>query len=140
MDQKTHRLLGEGGDHAAVSEITASNCLDAVVTTGEYPAHGTQAARLLSLLLIGREIGPMEGLCELGIYRLADTKFQLCEAGWDVSKDLVARNNRFSETCRVASYYLRPEIIAVAGAEGQEFARREAELMAEMLSERRGLS
>lgn len=106
--------------------------------TGTYPKHNTQAARLLSLLLAGRDVGPLAGWRELGIYRLADTKHQLRKAGWEVGNAMVSRDNRFGESCRLASYRLPAAAIEAAGADGQEFAQREAKLMADILRARRG--
>ena len=134
MSAKMNRLPGEGVAHSESPCWIASACV------GEYPNHGTQAARFLSLLLTGREVGPMEGWDEIGVYRLADTRFQLKEAGWKVQNKTQKGPNRFGEMCGFACYSMPAEVIEAAGEEGQEFARREAELMAEMLSERRGLS
>lgn len=105
---------------------------------GTYPTHGTQTARFLALLLTGREVGPLAGWREIGVYRLADTKLQLRKAGWEVEKETQKRQNRFGEQCAFASYYLPPEVIEAAGATGQAFAQREAQLMSEILRTRRG--
>lgn len=105
--------------------------------TGTYPTHGTQAARFLALLLTGREVGPLAGWREIGVYRLADTKLQLRKAGWQVQKETRKRPNKFGESCAFASYFLPRGVIETAGHEGQAFAQRETELMAEILRGRR---
>lgn len=105
--------------------------------TGTYPTHGTQAARFLALLLAGREVGPLAGWREIGVYRLADTKLQLLKAGWMVEKETQKRPNKFGEPCAFASYYLPDEVIEAAGTEGQAFVQRETELMSEILRGRR---
>ena len=105
--------------------------------TGTYPTHGTQTARFLALLLDGREVGPLAGWREIGIYRLADTKLQLRKAGWEVLKETQKRPNKFGESCAFACYYLPPEVIEAAGAEGQAFVQRETERMTEILRGRR---
>ena len=97
---------------------------------GDYPKSGTQAARLLSVLLTGLAIGPLNGWRNIGIYRLADTVLQLRKAGWAVQTDRVERDNRFGERCSFASYTLPDDVIGAAGEDGQTFARREAAMMA----------
>lgn len=98
------------------------------MTTSALPHHGTQAARLLSALLAGQCINPLAGWRQLGIYRLADTAFQLRGLGWPVVTGSLEVANRFGEKCRVAEYRLDPEAIEAAGQVAQEFARREREL------------
>ena len=97
---------------------------------GTFPKSGTQAARLLSVLLTGLAIGPLNGWRHIGIYRLADVVLQLRKAGWAVQTARVERDNRFGEQCSFASYSLPAEMIEAAGEDGQIFARHEAEMMA----------
>lgn len=93
-----------------------------------FPHHGTQAGRLLSGLLSGQRINPLAGWRQLGIYRLADTAFQLRGLGWPVVTGKLEVQNRFGEQCRVAEYFLEPETIQAAGKSAQEFVQREHEL------------
>lgn len=95
----------------------------------EYPAHNTQAARLLAVLLQGKRVNPLAGWRALGIYRLSDTKFRLKEMGWPMDSGRLDVSNRFSEPCRVALYSLPEWAIEAAGEDGREFAEREAALM-----------
>ena len=99
-----------------------------VEATLHFPSHCTQAARLLSALLFGQRVHPLAGWRQLGIYRLADTVFQLRGLGWPVITGSLEVRNRFGEKCRVAEYRLEPEVIAAAGQAGQEFAKSEREL------------
>lgn len=96
-----------------------------------YPSTGTQSARLLAALLIGKEIDPLAGWLTLGIYRLSDTVFRLRNLGWPVITARLNVKNRFGEECYVANYYLALEAIVEAGDRGREFsmaalARKEA--------------
>lgn len=93
-----------------------------------FPHHGTQPARLLSALLLGQRVHPLAGWRKLGIYRLADTAFQLRGLGWPVVTGTLEVRNKFGEKCRVAEYRLEPETIDAVGEAGQEFAQREREL------------
>lgn len=93
------------------------------------PPHGTQPARLLAVALLGQKISPLEGWKRLGIYRLADTKFQLKKLGWPMEAGRLDVANRFGEPCHVAEYGLPAQAIEDAGAAGQAFAIRELELM-----------
>lgn len=99
-----------------------------------YPTHGTQAARLLAACLRGIKTDPLTGWLRYGIYRLSDTKFRLKESGWPMESDRRDVANKFGEACRVALYGLPCSAIESAGDKGQEFARREFELMAERKS------
>lgn len=93
-----------------------------------YPRHNTQAARLLAALLSGQRINPLVGWLRFGIYRLADTAFQLRGLNWPVVTGVLEVRNRLSEICRVAEYRLEPEDIKSAGPDAQAFAKREREL------------
>lgn len=95
-----------------------------------YPAHNTQAARLLAAALSGQKINPLRGWVGLGIYRLSDTKFRLKEMGWPMESGRLDVANKFGEACHVALYGLPDWAIAQAGTKGQEYAQRELELMA----------
>ena len=86
---------------AAIEEIKVSN--------RTLPAHNTQPARLLSLLIAGWEVDPLEGWREIGIYRLSDTVFRLKKFGWKVDTGKLEKKNRFGEVCRFANYSLNPE-------------------------------
>lgn len=96
----------------------------------EFPAHNTQAARLLAATLQGQKINPLMGWRRLGIYRLSDTKFRLKEMGWPMESGRLDVANIFGEECHVALYSLPACAILAAGEYGQEFAKRELELMA----------
>lgn len=96
----------------------------------DYPAHGTQPARLLAALLHGLNIEPLTAWKKLGIYRLADTVFQLRAIGWLVITERLDVTNRFREACRVAQYCLPEDAIGKAGNAGQDFAKHEFELLA----------
>lgn len=96
-----------------------------------YPAHNTQAARLLAYALAGRKVDPLSGWRSLGIYRLSDTKFRLKEMGWPMEAGRLDVSNKFGEPCHVALYGLPGWAITQAGADGQEFARVEMESMDE---------
>lgn len=130
MTQIPHRLPGEG-------EAQPKN-LHGLDSVGQYPAHGTGAARLLAYLLLGREVGPLDAWVQLGMYRLADVKFRLRKADWPVDTETLQRSNRFGESCAFASYYLPVACIKAAGEEGQEFARAEIALMDELLGKKKG--
>lgn len=95
----------------------------------QFPAHGTQGARLLAVALTGEKVHPLYGWKRLGIYRLSDTKFRLKEMGWPFEAGRLDVSNRFGEPCHVAVYGLPQEVIDEAGEVGQAFARREFELM-----------
>lgn len=73
------------------------------------PTPATQAARLLDHLAAGKTINPLEAWLKLGIYRLADTVFQLRERGYPVRTRIKPMQNRFGEPCRVAEYHLPRE-------------------------------
>lgn len=92
-----------------------------------YPRHGTQAARLIASLLTGSRVNPLDGWRKLGIYRLADTAFQLRNLGWPVITGTLLVKNKFSEDCRVAEYRLEHDDIVAAGQDGQDFTVREFE-------------
>lgn len=94
-----------------------------------YPAHDTQAARLLAVLLQGQKINPLHGWVNLGIYRLSDTKFRLREMGWPVDAGRLDVSNKFGEGCHVALYSLPQWAIDAAGSTGQEFADKEIRFM-----------
>lgn len=95
----------------------------------QYPAHGTQAARLLAVALAGEKVHPLHGWKRLGIYRLSDTAFRLRGMGWPIRTDRLDVENRFGEPCHVALYGLPQHVIDEAGEAGQAFARHEHELM-----------
>lgn len=95
-----------------------------------YPTHDTQAARLLAAALFGQQINPLRAWVSLGIYRLSDTKFRLeKKMGWPMESGRLDVSNKFGEACHVALYGLSASAIEAAGERGQEFARREFELM-----------
>lgn len=94
-----------------------------------YPAHETQAARLLAMALVGEQINPLRGWRHLGIYRLSDTKFRLKEMGWPMESGRLDVENKFGEACHVALYGLPAWAIELAGDRGREYALREMELM-----------
>jgi len=96
-----------------------------------FPAHDTQAARLLAMALIGQKINPLRGWVSLGIYRLSDTKFRLKAMGWPMESDRLHVSNKFGEACRVALYGLPDWSIEAAGDKGREFAENEQALMTE---------
>lgn len=78
-----------------------------------YPNPSTQPGRLLAALLRGRRIDPLTGWAQLGIYRLADTAFQLRKTGWPVVTGRRVVLNRYGEPCNVAEYYLQSGTIDV---------------------------
>ena len=98
------------------------------MTAATLPHHGTQAAMLLAALLAGQRVNPLAGWRRLGIYRLADTAFQLRGLGWPVITGTLEVANRFGEKCRVAEYRLDSGAIKAAGQEAQDFAQREHQL------------
>lgn len=65
----------------------------------------SQCDRLLSRLERG-EITAMDAWSELGIARLAARISDLRDAGYPISKTMIAVQNRFGEDCRVAKYSL----------------------------------
>lgn len=107
-----------------------TSALDSADFSPKYPAHETQAARLLAVALLGQKINPLRGWKSLGIYRLSDTKFRLRAMGWPMDNAGLDVKNRFSEQCHVALYYLHEWAIEAAGERGQKFAQRELEFMA----------
>ena len=108
-------------------ESGKANCVEQRNFTPSYPSYGTHPARLLAAMLRRQQVNPLDGWRRLGIYRLADTAFQLRGMGWPVITGNLEVHNRFGEKCRVAEYRLAPEAIEAAGLEGQEFARCERE-------------
>lgn len=94
-----------------------------------YPAHNTQAARLLASLLQGLDINPLKAWRSLGIYRLSDTVYQLRGLRWPVVTDRLDVANRFAEPCRVALYRLPTEAINKAGPAGAAFVATETAIM-----------
>lgn len=109
----------------APDQTTIEGALDKRDFNPEYPAHGTQPARLLSALLQGRRINPLAAWKGLGIYRLSDTVYQLRGMGWPVVTDRLDVANRFNEPCRVAQYRLPADAIEATGERGRGFAERE---------------
>ena len=97
----------------------------------EYPTHGTQAARLLAVVLRGEKVNPLWGWIRLGIYRLSDTKFRLKGMGWPMEAGRLDVSNKFGEPCHVALYGLPEWAIHTAGAKGRAFAEFEMCLMDE---------
>jgi len=95
-----------------------------------FPVSGTQPARLLAALLHGLNIEPLTAWKKFGAYRLADVIFQLRGLGWPVITERLEVMNRFHEVCRVAQYCLPTEAINNTGTTGQDFAKREFELLA----------
>lgn len=87
-----------------------------------YPSHKTQPGRLLAALLRGQKINPLTGWIQLGIYRLADSAFQLRRTGWPIENIGLDVQNRFGEDCHVACYVLPNHAINDAGWIGQAFA------------------
>lgn len=130
MTHISHRLPGEGE--------TQPNSSHGVTAVGEYPAHGTGAARLLAFLLLGREVGPLDAWLHLGSYRLADVKFRLRKAGWPVVRKTMQRPNKFGESCAFALYCLPDTCVEAAGEDGRKFALEEVLLMDELMNSRRG--
>lgn len=98
-----------------------------------YPAHGTQKARVLAAMLVGRQINPLTAWREFGVYRLADVIFQLKRKnGWPVvPADLPVRNT-FGEECIVGLYHLDQHTIDVAGDEGQRYVSDERDVLRQM--------
>lgn len=107
-----------------------ASALDSAKFNPTYPAHDTQAARLLAVALLGQQINPLRGWVSLGIYRLSDTKFRLKEIGWPMEAGRLDVANKFGEACHVALYGLPAWAIEATGEYGQEFAQRELEFMA----------
>lgn len=97
----------------------------------EFPAHGTQAARLLAVVLRGEKVDPLKGWRRLGIYRLSDTKLRLKKSGWPMEAGRLDVSNKFGEPCHVALYSLPQWAIHAAGENGQAFAEVEIRLMDE---------
>ena len=111
------------------SSISELGAVDGVDFRPTYPIHDTQAARLLAVAILGRKINPLSGWLNLGIYRLADTKFRLKEMGWPMESGRLDVANKFGEACHVALYGLPDWVIEQAGERAQEFAQRELENM-----------
>jgi len=91
-------------------------------TAPSYPNPRSQAGRLLAALLTGQKVDPLTGWRRLGIYRLADTTFQLRGLGWPIDNLGLTVRNRFGEDCHVALYSLQSEAIESAGWMGEAFA------------------
>lgn len=117
-------LPNQTASESAIAATASANHI-----SPQFPAHGTQAARLLAVALTGEKVNPLAGWKRLGIYRLSDTKFRLKEMGWPFEAGRLDVENRFGEPCHVALYGLPQEAIAKAGDAGQAFACREFELM-----------
>lgn len=122
------RELGEVGEANGTELNELSDTATAVVKV--YPVHGTQAARLLSALLRGRYVEPLAAWRTLGIYRLADTVYQLRGMGWPVVTGRLDVANRFKEPCHVAQYYLSPMEGIDAGQAGEDYVAEELRIMA----------
>lgn len=125
INEKAPELLAQS--EACVQQTKAQCSADPLHF--QYPAHDTQAARLLAVSLAGEKVNPLYGWKRLGIYRLSDTKFRLKQMGWPFFADRLGVANRFGESCHVALYGLAADVIAAAGEAGQEFARKELALM-----------
>ena len=112
---------GQGG------EVSTANGIEQRHSTLRFPHHGTQPARLLAFLLLGRLIDPLMAWRTAGIYRLADTVFQLRGMGWQVATNRLDVKNRFGEQCHVAQYELRDSVPPELAAAAQEFINQELE-------------
>lgn len=93
------------------------------------PKPNTQPSRLLSYLVLRRQINPLQGWIQLGIYRLSDTVAKLRKLGWSVETELTPVLNGFSEECMVALYRLDLSPDAANDAELVSFVSEEQELM-----------
>lgn len=66
----------------------------------------TQEQRVLAHLQAGRKLTQFEAIKDLGILRLASRINELKNAGHQISKTMIEVENRYGETCHVASYKL----------------------------------
>lgn len=87
-----------------------------------FPSHQTQPGRLLAALLRNKKVDPLMSWHLLGIYRLADSVFQLRSAGWPIENIGLEVKNRFGENCHVACYLLPDHVINEVGWIGLSFA------------------
>lgn len=73
-----------------------------------FESRDSQAERILSFLLEGNRITPLEALSRFGSLRLGGRCFDLRKAGWNVQTEMVKRNGK-----RFAEYYIpkdRPKV------------------------------
>ena len=70
----------------------------------------TQQGRLIKYLEIYGHITPLEAWQKLGIYRLADTVYQLRKLGYDIVTTRKVVKNKFGEKCRIAEYTYIDEV------------------------------
>lgn len=65
-----------------------------------------QQERLTKYLEKHGKIDPLKAWTQLGIYRLADTVFNLRKKGYDIKTTNKKVKNKFKEVCHVAEYKL----------------------------------
>jgi Helix-turn-helix domain len=65
-----------------------------------------QQQRLTEYLKKHGTIDPLKAWTQLGIYRLADTVFNLRKKGYDITTSNKKVKNKFKEVCVVAEYKL----------------------------------
>ena len=64
----------------------------------------TQAQRVLEYIEKHGSITQHEAMIDLGIARLASRIWDLKEAGYNITGEMVKVKNRYGETCRVKQY------------------------------------
>lgn len=68
-----------------------------------------QQERLTKYLEKHGKIDPLKAWTQLGIYRLADTVFNLRKKGYEIKTETKKIKNKYKETCHVAEYKLEPQ-------------------------------
>lgn len=87
-----------------------------------YPAHGSPAARMLALLLLGQKVSPLNAMDALGVISLGPVIIELHNLGWPLKYDIGNTLNRFGELIIFSEYQLRSSAISAAGNKGLAFA------------------
>jgi hypothetical protein len=67
----------------------------------------TQQDRLIKYFKKSKTIDPLKAWKNLGIYRLADTIYNLRKKGYEIETQAKKVKNSFDETCIVAEYRIR---------------------------------
>lgn len=68
-----------------------------------------QQERLTKYLEKHGKIDPLKAWTQLGIYRLADTVFNLRKKGYEIKTKTKKIKNKYKEICHVAEYKLEPQ-------------------------------
>ena len=86
------------------------------------PKLGRQAQMILSALLAGERITPMDALREFGSWRLAARVRDLRECGWNVQSTLI----RTEDGVRFSQYWLDPSNPRTEDRQGRLFGEESA--------------